>query len=377
MKSISKVTMAFAAVVELALVLMNSGPAKAGTDEPAKVRVAFWGLVHDHGLWVLPQVIENPEAQLVGVGAERNDLFDRVKQIPADVPRFTNLVAMLDATHPDALVTLAPNNQHLSILRECAKRHIHMYTHKPMATTGKDARAMAKLAKEARITFMINTHPLFEPPHTAVFAKWRSGELGPIQKLLVVNGHQGPEGINALTEDYKNWLYDPVQHGGGALLDQAMYGLYYATIVLGKPQAITATIAHRSPKLNRGVDDDSWVLLEYPTATAVVQGSWALPFSGGETLLVGIDGAVRTSDKGVLFRKRTPSIKAPGPQYGEPLVLPEALPERKNGVSYFIHSVRRGEPVEEIFRPEIHVLVNEMADAALLSAKTGRRISFR
>jgi len=55
---------------------------------------------------------------------------------------------MLDEAKPDIVWAFVENNRHLEILKECAPRHINVIYEKPLASTYKDALAMADLAKK-------------------------------------------------------------------------------------------------------------------------------------------------------------------------------------------------------------------------------------
>ena len=94
---------------------------------------------------------------------------------------------------PDAVIVTTANNLHLPILRACAQRHIHFFTEKPMAASGADAREMARVASEAGIKLMVNYPNIWSPATQEAAARLKAGELGPIQKIIVEFGHQGPK----------------------------------------------------------------------------------------------------------------------------------------------------------------------------------------
>ena len=73
-----------------------------------------------------------------------------------DVPFFDDYKKMLDETKPDIVWAFVENNRHLEILKECAPRHINVIYEKPLASTYKDALAMADLAKKYNVKVMCN-----------------------------------------------------------------------------------------------------------------------------------------------------------------------------------------------------------------------------
>src|ERR1700716_4648816 len=127
----------------------------AGTG--AKTRLAVVGLDHDHVWSLLKNVAGEPSAELIAIAESDPALVTRAqKEVPATVKFYSDYVAMLDEAKPDAVIATTSNDRHLEILRQCAKRHIHFSTEKPMATNAKDASEMERLAREAKIKLMVN-----------------------------------------------------------------------------------------------------------------------------------------------------------------------------------------------------------------------------
>src|SRR5689334_1604454 len=187
-----KWSLRFSAGILLGLALAAQaapGPAKDG-----KVRLAIVGLNHDHVWGILKDIAAEPQAELVGIAETDRVLVEKAKaQVPAGMKFYDDFVRMLDEAKPDAVIATTANDRHLAILRECAKRHIHFSTEKPMATSGADAREMERLANAARIKLMVNYWNAWVAPTHALFHKVRSDELGPVQRIIVQYGHRGPK----------------------------------------------------------------------------------------------------------------------------------------------------------------------------------------
>src|SRR6266487_4646009 len=110
----------------------------------AKTRVAIIGLDHDHVWGLLKDLAAEPDAELVGIADAHAELVNRAKsRVPANVKFYSDYIQMLDDAKPDAVIVTTENDLHLAILRECAKRHIHYSTEKPMATNAADTRAVS------------------------------------------------------------------------------------------------------------------------------------------------------------------------------------------------------------------------------------------
>jgi predicted dehydrogenase len=212
-------------VLFTAMALFGAAAVEAQTAAgEAKTRIAVVGLDHDHVWSLLKNIAGEPSAELIAIAESDPALVSRAqKEVPASVKFYSDYVAMLDAAKPDAVIVTTSNDRHLDILRQCAKRHIHYSTEKPMATTAKDAHEMERLAREANIKLMVNYWNAWVAPSHALFHRVRDGEVGPVQRIIVQYGHRGPKEIG-VSQQFASWLYDPVKNGGGAIMDFGCYG---------------------------------------------------------------------------------------------------------------------------------------------------------
>jgi len=214
--------------------------ATAGFGHAAKTRLAIVGLDHDHAWGLIPTIAKTPGAELVAISEPDPELVAKAKsKVPASVKFFTGYVEMLDVAKPEAIIVTTANNRHLEILRACAERHIHFFTEKPMAATGADARTMLQLARQANIKLMVNYWNAWAPASQEAYRRVKAGELGPIQKMMVEYGHQGPKEIG-VSKQFAAWLYDPEKNGAGALMDFACYGADWAVWIKGRPRSVYA-----------------------------------------------------------------------------------------------------------------------------------------
>src|SRR5207245_8861381 len=108
-----------------------------------------------------------------------------------------------------AALPISANDRHLEILRECAKRHIHYSTEKPMATNAADAREMQRLADQAGIKLMVNYWNAWTASSHDLFHRVKAGEIGAVPKIIVHYGHRGPR-QNGGTKGCSGWILDHV-----------------------------------------------------------------------------------------------------------------------------------------------------------------------
>jgi len=342
----------------------------------AKTRLAVVGLDHDHVWSLLKDIAGEPSAELVAIAESDPALVSKAqKEVPASVKFYTDYVEMLDQAKPDAVIVATSNDRHLEILRQCAKRRIHYSTEKPMATSAADAREMERLAREANIKLMVNYWNAWVAPSHDLFHRVRAGEVGPIQKIIVQYGHRGPKEIG-ISQQFANWLYDPVKNGGGAIMDFGCYGAELSLWLKGRPTRVYATTRKMKVEQKNQVDDDATIVLDYPDATAIIEASWDWPYTKEQVEVFGPKGSLLARHNTLQHR----SADARGPNVapdGESVTL-DALPkETSNPISYFVDCIRNNKPIEDPVSARLNVQVMEILDAARESARTGKAQELR
>src|SRR5712664_1977251 len=337
----------------------------------AKARLAVVGLDHDHVWSLLKDIAGEPSAELVAIAESDAALVSRAqKEVPASVKFYADYVAMLDEAKPEAVIVATANDRHLEILRQCAKRHIHYSTEKPMATNAADAREMERLAREANIKLMVNYWNAWVAPSHDLFHRVRAGEVGPIEKIIVQYGHRGPKEIG-ISQQLENWLSHPGRNGGGAIMDFGCYGAELSLWLKGRPTRVYAPTRKLKVEKNNKVDDDATIVLDYPDATAIIEASWDWPYTKDQVEVFGPKGSLLARQSTVQHR----SADARGPNVapdGENVTL-DALPkETSNPISYFVDCIRNNKPIEDPVSARLNVQVMEILDAARESARTGK-----
>ena len=338
-----------------------------------KIKLAIVGLDHDHVWGLLKDIAKEPDAELVAIADPHPELVEKAKkQVPAEVKFYSDYVKMLDEMKPEAVIVTTANNRHLEILKQCARRHIHFSTEKPLASTSADAREMERLAREAHIKLMVNYWNAWTASTHELFHRVHAGELGPVQKIIVEQGHQGPKEIG-VSKFFADWLYDPVKNGGGALMDFGYYGAEWALWLKGRPSSVFAYSLKLKTDQANAVDDDAVILLEYPDATTIIQASWDWPYSKGQVQVFGPKGSLLATEQGVWYREAKSRADVDHPD-GQPVTLAPVEHDTSNPIAYFLYCIRNDKPVENPVAAELNVGVVEILDAAKESIRTGRAI---
>ena len=358
------------------LIFLFSLGISLGFAQAAKTRFAVVGLDHDHVWGRMKTLLDNPDAELVAIWDTHPELIEKAKtRVPASVKYFNDYTEMLDQMKPDAVIVTTANDLHLPILRACAKRHIHFFTEKPMAQSGADAREMARVAAAAGIKLMVNYQNIWTPATQEAAARLKAGELGPIQKIIVEFGHNGPKS-GGTSKEFIAWLYDAKRNGAGALMDFGCYGADWAMWMKGRPQRVFAYSLKLKTAEHNDVEDDAEIILEYPDASAILLPSWNWSYGKGQAEFFGPQGSLLVLGDGLLYQpaKKRAGIENPS---GSPVATPPLPPEKIDGIAYFLDCIRNNKPVEGPVSAELNVGVNDIIDAAIESIRTGRAVSVK
>lgn len=341
-----------------------------------KTKLAIIGLDHDHVWGLLRDLAGEPNAELVAIADDHQPLVDQAKtKVPPTVKFYSDSVKMLDEMKPDGVIVTTENDRHLEILRECAKRHIHYSTEKPMATTAADAREMEKLANQAGIKVMVNYWNAWVAPTHELYHRAHDNQLGPVERIIVQYGHQGPKEIG-VSKYFADWLYDPVKNGGGAIMDFGCYGAEWAVWLKGRPARVSAVTQKLKVDQHNAVDDDATIVLDYPDGTAIIEASWDWPYNMGQVQVFGSKGSLLATARDLFFRSPSDSVAKVGLE-GERVTLEPPMHETSNPISYFVDCIRNNKPIEDPLSMKLNVQVMEILDAARESARTGKQIELR
>lgn len=334
--------------------------------QPLKVGVA--GLSHDHVHSILHQY-KNGEAIIVGIAEADEQLVQRYKkdyQLP-DSLFYKSVSEMLEHVKPDAVLAYNAIADHLSVVEACAPKGISVMVEKPLATTVEQAERMTTLVKKYHIQLLTNYETTWYPANQQVYEMvHQQNAIGNIRKMIVHDGHQGPKEIGC-SQDFLQWLTDPVKNGGGALTDFGCYGANLMTwLMKGKaPVAVTAVTHQIKPNIYPNVDDDATILLEYPDATGIIEASWNWPFGIKDMEVFGEKGYLHALNSNTLEKRDTNT-------YYKIDVHP---PVYKDNLSY-LAAVLSGniQPNNDLSSLENNLIVVKILDAARRSAREGKRI---
>jgi predicted dehydrogenase len=333
------------------------------------LRIGVAGLTHDHVHNIMNQW-KRGEVIIAGIAEADQQLIERFKKsynIP-DSLFYKNLTELLQHTKPDAVLAYNSIVEHLGVVEICAPKGISVMVEKPLATTVKDAERIVTLAKQYHINVLTNYETTWYNTNQQVNEMVNDEhEIGDIRKMIVHDGHNGPKEIGC-SKDFLNWLTDPVKNGGGAIRDFGCYGANLMTWLMKgiAPISVTAITKHIKPDIYPNVDDEATILLEYPTATGIIEASWNWPFGIKDLEVFGVNGYLHALNPTVLQKRNKNS-------YDSVVVKPAAY---KDNLPY-LADVLSGkiQPVNDLSCLENNLIVVKILEAASRSAKEGKSIS--
>ncbi|MEY3687176.1 MAG: hypothetical protein RIR84_17 [Bacteroidota bacterium] len=337
------------------------------------VRLAVAGIAHGHNGWILGRK-NDAAVQLVGIYETNKELvkkmMDKYHLDPALF--YDDMNKMLEEVKPEGVLGFGTTLQHLGVVEACAPKGIHVMVEKPMATTVADAEKMVALARKYGILLLTNFETSWYPTTDKSFALTRDTSfMGPIRKVVVHDGHEGPKEIG-VSKEFFEWLTDPVQNGGGALMDFGCYGANLMTLLMkgSMPLSVTAVTSQFKPHIYPKVEDEATIILQYPDAQCIIQASWNWPFARKDMAIYGRSGYIITKDNN--------QMKAKG-KVGSEIDYKLTAQETNTYTSpflYFADAIRKKItiPAFGAYSMENNLIVVKILEAARNAAKTGKTI---
>jgi glucose-fructose oxidoreductase len=343
-------------------------------------RIAIIGLVHGHvggflnGSAIVPAggAIRRRDIEIVGIAEPDKELFDKyARQEQFDTSLyFSDADSMLQKVHPDAVFIFTNTFDHTQAVLACARHGVNAMMEKPFAVSYRDALTMAHAAEKSHIHVLVDYETSWYASNTAAYQLVKDGTLGPLRKVIVRDGHAGPKLIH-VSQEFFHWLTDPKLNGAGALFDFGCYGADLMTwLTNGQvPTSVTAVTQQFQPDIYPNVDDEANVIVTYPGAVAILQGSWNWPFDIKNMDVYGATGTVKT------LKADQVEIRRKGEKEGQiskatPLAAPYDDP------IHYLQAVMSGSIKEDgsVSSLATNLIVSEILDAARQSAKTNQTV---
>lgn len=343
----------------------------AQSDKEKPVKIAVAGMTHGHVDWILGSEYMGKHFELVGLAEPNEELAKRlISRYKLDPSLwYPSLDDLLQEKKPEAVCAFGSIYEHLEVVEKCAPRSIHVMVEKPLAVNNEHAERMYKLASDNDIHLLTNYETTWYPSNHMISELHSRNALGSIRKLVIHDGHQGPIEIGC-SKEFLDWLTDPVQNGGGAVIDFGCYGVNLATWLMNneRPISVTAILQQLKPDKYPNVDDEATIVVEYEGAQAIIQASWNWPYSRKDIEVYGEHAALFAANRNTLSQrvdnKEEEQVKL-GP-----------LSEPMNDPFAYLCAVIRGQidPEGDLSSLENNMIVVEILSAAIESSRSKKTV---
>ncbi len=342
------------------------------------LRVGVIGLTHTHVHWILGRPADD-KVVIVGIVESNMELARRYTQqhgLSMDVV-YATMDELIQQARPEAVTAFGTIYEHLEVVEKFAPLGIHVMVEKPLAVSLKHAKKMEALAKKHGIHLLTNYETTWYPTVHAAYELLNNDSIGSLSQLIIRDGHKGPLKIG-VNKEFLDWLTDPVQNGGGAMMDFGCYGANIATWLMNgeKPLSVVAVTQQLQKENNPNVDDESTIILTYKNAKATIQASWNWPIGRKDMEVYGKNGVIYADNRNDLRIRISEGYD--GYQASERRLVELPLPYN-DPFAYFAAVINKEIPLPQydLSSLENNMIVMEILDASRLSAKRGKAVKIK
>ena len=239
-------------------------------NEPLKVGISGCGNIalNDHA----PALKSLDGARVVAIAdpiEARRSKVQALLGLP-DSACFADHRALLDAG-VDYVTLTVPQKFRRPIVEDCARAGVHVLTEKPIATIPADARDMIRLMRDANLRYGMVHNYLFYPEYALAKDLIDSGAIGTLRHLTL--NFLGMPDHPGAAEYRPQWRKDPVEAGGGILMDM-VHAIYLTEFFFGGPIRAVSAIVDNLDHPGDAVEDFTLVDFAFDTGYATVNMWW-------------------------------------------------------------------------------------------------------
>jgi predicted dehydrogenase len=339
-----------------------------GQMKSTKLRVGVMGLTHDHVWGNLQELTALPGGQLVAVADPHLPLRERAKR-NFHCRAYADADRMLGAEKLDAVYLFGDNAGNVAACEAAAANGLHVLVEKPIAATLAGADRMVLATRKAGVRLMVNWPNAWSPALQEALAMATRGDLGELWQVKYRAAHAGPKELGC-SPYFCDWLFNREQNGGGALIDYCCYGAALSRLLLGVPSRVTA-VARRLCKEEIPVEDNAMLLMTYPRALSLAEGSWTQigNLSSYVTMIHGTTGTLQVNPDGRLLHATTAQPD------GMSVKVPKPAPHMRHASAHFLYCLATGQAFTGLCSDRVGRDAQEILEAGLRAANAGAEVS--
>jgi predicted dehydrogenase len=237
------------------------------------IRVAILGFWHVHAADYAAEALAHPGMEIVGAWDD-DATRGRTRAAELDVAFHDSLDDLLARPDVDGVIVTTATNAHPDVITAAAKAGKHVFTEKVLALTPAEARRIVETVDASNVKLTVSLPRLADGYTIAIRDVLASGRLGDVTEVRCRLAHDGAVGDGWLPAQF----FDPVEAGGGALVDLGCHPLYLTRLFLGgMPETVSAVYGHVT---GRAVEDNAVVTMRHASgAVAVAETGFVTPRS--------------------------------------------------------------------------------------------------
>lgn len=355
-----------------------------------RYRVGIIGFAHMHVSYLAQHFGDHPQVDWVACADTPHAPERRIAPFTRDwnrqqivaaqgIPKtYDDYREMLRAEPLDIVIVTCENAHHAAVVEACAAAGVHVCVEKPMAGSLANGLRMVRACQAAGTTLVTNWPVTWSAQAHAAKQLLDQGKIGRVLEVKWRSGHTGPlgpsvrhPGVEETAEEMTGaergatWWHQAAA-GGGALIDYCCYGALVSRWYVG--EQATGVLGMRANLDSHwgDADDNAVLVVRYPQAMALIEGSWTTWSHGVATgpIVYGTEGTL------VVDSYATPPEIRVHHSSGEITNHPApALPaERDNVAKAMIHHLETGAPLHVTLQVPFNLEVMAILDAGIRAA---------
>ena len=350
-----------------------------------KWRIVGINFDHFHMGDLLLMAHEHPAAEIVGISDEQPARMESARESfgLGGEKVFTDYRACLKQTRPDLVILCPAAARHAEWTEKVAPCGAAVLVEKPFAASLAEADRMIAAMDVTGRPLAINWPLAWLRSHVKAHDVIRSGLIGEVCEVHFYDGNRGPlwHGADKIeheptdAEKDASWFYKDAE-GGGSLQDYLGYGTTLGTWLNGvqRPVEVMA-MWDRKPGRSLEVDEHSITVARYERGLSRFETRWGTftdpwthqPQPRCGFVVKGSEGTLSSYDYDEFITVQT--RESPN---GLRLEAPSPVFPFSNPVAYVLDCLEHGREIEGPLSVAISRLGQEIVDAAVASARTGR-----
>lgn len=219
-------------------------PYSKRTNRSSKVRIGVIGCGTHMRFRHVPEIINNPRAELVSV-ADPNpaQITKLIELCGSPLPSYTDYQEMVGKESLDAVFICTPHSQHYEQVRFALDHGLHVMVEKPLTIRTTHAEALMELAQKKGLFLTIGYQRFFHEKSLHARHLVASGKIGEICGVVCY--------ITQNWKDVGGWRADPELAGGGFFMDTGSHLVSSMLRITGlKPVEVTALFDNHNKQVD-------------------------------------------------------------------------------------------------------------------------------